>query len=354
MKSHRPWIAIWITIISLGLLTGAFKLSHETHRIDMVIPEGWPAPTYDFAQNPVTKEGFELGKKLFFDPILSRDTTIACVNCHLPSTNFTHSDHQLSHGIKGRQGRRNTQSLVNLAWNKHFMWDGGVNHIEVQPIAPITNVNEMDLSLEELVTRLQNDRTYQLAFDAAFGFDTKISGQLILKGLSQYLLMLVSSDSKYDQVMRGDSGVTFSKGEENGHEVFQKHCTSCHPPPLFTTGGFANVGLEIDTFINDYGRMEITGRSEDSLMFKIPSLRNVQYSGPYMHDGRFRSLKQVVDHYTTGIVQSPTLAPELVNGVNLTDQEISDLKRFLRTLTDKTYLRNRDFWPEYVPPRDRK
>jgi len=217
------------------------------------------------------------------------------------------------------------------------MWDGGVNHIEVQPLAPITNPVEMDESLENVVDKLQKTNQYPLLFEKAFG-TKKITGQLTLKALSQFLVMLVSSNSKYDKMIRNE--VTFTVQEQNGYQLFKIHCASCHQEPLFTSEKFENNGLSVDATLNDFGRMKITQNPNDSLKFKVPTLRNIQFTFPYMHDGRFASLTEVVKHYNFGIMQSKTLAKQLQKPMNLSDKERVDLVAFLLTLSDKDFLFN--------------
>lgn len=304
------------------------------------IPKNWPKPHYDFSKNNLTEEGFQLGRHLFYDPILSRDNTISCASCHLQQTGFTHVDHDLSHGIDGKIGTRNSSTLMNLAWNTHFMWDGGVNHLEVQPLAPIESNVEMDETLENVVKKLNTSPKYQALFEKAFG-SKKVTGQLTLKALAQFLVMLKTDNSKYDKVIRKEE--KFTKQEQNGYILFKNHCASCHPEPLFTNNGFENNGLAIDTILNDFGRMKITQNSKDKLKFKVPTLRNIQFTYPYMHDGRFSTLTEVVKHYNSGIHKSNTLSSKLEKPMNLSDNERVDLVVFLKTLTDKDFLYNERF-----------
>ena len=271
------------------------------------IPKDWPKPVYDFSKNPLTEEGFQLGRNLFYDPILSRDNTISCASCHLQQTGFTHVDHDLSHGIEGRIGTRNSATLMNLAWNKNFMWDGGVNHLDVQFIHPITSEVEMDDTMENVVTKLQESDLYPNLYQQAFGTN-KITGQLTLKALSQFVVMLTTSNSKYDKVLRKEE--KFTEMEQKGYNLFQQNCASCHKEPLFTNDSFENNGLAIDTTLNDMGRMQITQKNKDKQKFKVPTLRNVQFTFPYMHDGRFNTLNDVIKHYNSGIEKSETLAKQ--------------------------------------------
>ena len=304
------------------------------------IPKDWPKPVYDFSKNPLTEEGFQLGRNLFYDPILSRDNTISCASCHLQQTGFTHVDHDLSHGIDGRIGTRNSATLMNLAWNKNFMWDGGVNHLDVQFIHPITSEVEMDDTMENVVSKLQKSDLYPNLYKQAFGTE-KITGQLTLKALSQFVVMLTTSNSKYDKVLRKEE--KFTEMEQKGYDLFKQHCASCHKEPLFTNDGFENNGLAVDTTLNDMGRMRITQNESDKQKFKVPTLRNVQFTFPYMHDGRFKTLNDVIKYYNSGIEKSKTLAKELQKPMNLTDNERTELVSFLKTLTDKEFLFNPRF-----------
>jgi cytochrome c peroxidase len=328
-----------VLIVVCGFLTFgliSFSKSYFTP-IYIEIPENWPKPIYDFKKNPLTEEGFQLGRQLFYDPILSKDNTISCASCHLQATGFTHVDHELSHGIEGKIGTRNSLTLQNLAWNKHFMWDGGVNHLDVQALAPITSEIEMNETLENVVNKLQKSEKYTGLFEKAFG-TKKITGQFTLKAISQFLVSLTTTNSKYDKVKRNEE--TFTEMEQKGYALFQNHCTSCHTEPLLTNNEFRNNGLPIDVDLKDLGRMKITQNSRDSLLFKVPTLRNIEFTFPYMHDGRFKTLTEVVKHYNSGINKSKTLSKELQQPMSLSDNERTELVAFLKTLTDKTFLFN--------------
>ncbi|NBU81159.1 MAG: cytochrome-c peroxidase, partial [Flavobacteriaceae bacterium] len=284
------------------------------------VPKGWPQPKYDFKRNSLTEEGFQLGRHLFYDPILSRDNTISCSSCHLQQTGFTHVDHQLSHGIEGKIGTRNSMALINLAWNKNFMWDGGVNNLEIQPINPITNPVEMHEKLENVIAKLQRSDKYKKLFKSAFG-DEKVTSQKILKALAQFTVMLKSSNSKYDKVMRKEE--QYDEREQRGYDLFKTNCASCHKEPLFSDDKFEKNGLAIDTTLNDFGRIKITNKKEDYLRFKIPTLRNVQFTFPYMHDGRFKTLTEVVKHYNS-LGNDKNLPKELAKPMKLSDNDRVD------------------------------
>ncbi|MCB0652563.1 MAG: c-type cytochrome [Saprospiraceae bacterium] len=303
-------------------------------------PEYFPAPEYDFNKNPLSKAKIELGRALFYDPVLSKDNTISCASCHSPYNAFAHTDHDLSHGIYDQIGTRNAPALFNLAWQKSFMWDGAINHLDMQALAPISHPGEMGENLENVVLKLQKKKVYPGLFFQAFQ-DSVVTGEHILKALSQFQLTLVSANSKYDDVKKG--GAQFTEQEKKGYVLFQNKCNACHTEPLFSNYGFANNGLPVDTTLNDYGKWKITQQPSDSLLFKIPSLRNLSYTYPYMHDGRFKKLSQVLRHYTDGIAQNKTLADELKKGVPLTEVEQADLIAFLLTLNDKTFVFDPDF-----------
>jgi len=306
--------------------------------IRLVIPKGWPAPAYNFSTNPLTKDGFILGRKLFYDTKLSRDNTISCGSCHQQFAAFSHLDHALSHGIDGQFGTRNAPGLFNLAWQTNFMWDGGINHIEVQPLAPITNPVEMDENMASVINKLQSDANYRELFRNAFGDET-VTGQRIFKAITQFQGMMVSYNSKYDRYSRSETSL--SSSELNGLNLFQLKCASCHTPPLFTNLDYKNNGL--DSVFTDAGRGRITQLASDTGKFKVPSLRNVNLTRPYMHDGRFETLEQVLEHYASGVKNSSTLSPEVAGGIPLTTQEKQDIIAFLKTLSDTRFTTDKRF-----------
>jgi cytochrome c peroxidase len=311
--------------------------------VRLAVPQGWPKPVYDFDKNPLTQKGVELGRVLFYDPVLSEDSTISCASCHLQQTNFTHVDHMLSHGIYGRKGTRNSLSIMNIAWSKNFMWDGGVNHIEVQPLAPIENPVEMNSSLKAILPKLKRSAVYQKKFQEVYGKNKDITGEYVLKALSQYMLTLQSYNSKYDRVQRKEPGEVFTESETRGLQLFRMHCASCHTEPLFTNNGFENNGLEPDPYLKDGGRIKVTKELSDSLKFKVPSLRNIELSYPYMHDGRFRNIQMVLFHYSEDIHQTINISEKLPQPLKFSEQNKNDMVAFLKTLTDTTFLNNPAF-----------
>jgi cytochrome c peroxidase len=284
---------------------------------------------------------------LFYDPLLSRDNTISCASCHLQATGFTHVDHDLSHGIEGKIGTRNSMTIMNAAWNPSFMWDGAINHLDVQALAPITNPLEMDETLENVVAKLNVSALYRGYFYKAFG-DSLATGEHTLLALSQFMIQLNSSNSRYDKFIRKEPEANFTTQEQNGLKIFETQCASCHPAPLFTTYKFENNGLPMDPTLNDFGRFNVSRKAEDSFKFKVPTLRNIQFSGPYMHDGRFDKLSEVIEHYRSGVVSYGNLSSSLQNRITISDNEKVDLIAFLFTLSDTSFLFN----PRYSFPRE--
>lgn len=343
MSVRRVYIVLLLIVVTgIGWIQSNQWLA-ATHPVKLVVPKGWPAPVYDFKDNPLTKEGIALGKALFYDPILSKDGTISCGSCHQSFGGFATYDHPLSHGINNGFSNRNAPGIINMAWQKNFMWDGGIHHLDLQPLAPITAENEMGETITGVLEKLNNNPTYQKKFLAAFGV-RNISTAELGKALSQFVLTLVSYNSKYDRVMRGEAD--FILPEKLGYEIFTKKCVTCHPPPFFTDFSFRNTGLPLDAFLQDKGRMRITGDEADSLAFRVPSLRNVALSFPYAHDGRMATLQNVFEHYRSKEPRPAGTDPLLQKGIPLSNYEIGQLTAFLQTLTDSTLINNPAFLPE--------
>ena len=311
------------------------------------IPVGWPQPSYTFANNKLTQAGFALGRKLFYDVRLSRDNTVSCGTCHQQFSGFAQLDHPVSHGINNLLGTRNSPGLANMAWHPAFFWDGGVNNLEVQPINPIENHVEMDMTVLEVITRLSADMDYKARFKAAYGDET-INSQRIFKAMAQFMGTMVSADSRYDKYMRGEEGGTLTDQEKTGLSVFRQKCGSCHTEPLFSDFSYRNNGLQPDALINDSGRAHITRDAADMYKFKVPSLRNVAITRPYMHDGRITTLDAAVERYRTGIVNTPTLDPLLAGGISMTDGDKQAIVAFLKTLTDTVFISD----PRFAEPKN--
>jgi cytochrome c peroxidase len=307
--------------------------------VELKTVSGFPKPFYDFKNNPLSPEIFTLGRKLFYDPILSKDSSISCGTCHQRIAAFAHIDHALSHGINGLIGTRNVPALQNLIFRDAFMWDGGVNNLEVQAINPITNPLEMDEKLDHVLVKLQRNAEYVKLFRAAYQ-DSVINSERVLKSLTQFTGLMISNNSRYDKYKLGLD--TLSQNEKAGMKLFGQRCANCHSGELFSDNSYRNNGLAPDTSLKDIGYGAITGLATDNYKFKVPSLRNVDMTYPYMHDGRFRTLEQVVNFYGNGKFFTG-YDKSLNKTANLTKQEQADIVAFLKTLTDKTFLYDRRF-----------
>ncbi|KAF9659452.1 cytochrome c peroxidase [Tenacibaculum sp. ZH5_bin.1] len=310
-------------------------------------PSNFPEPHYNLSSNPITEKGFELGKKLFYEGKLSSDGVVSCAFCHQQKFAFTHHGHQLSHGVEDRVGTRNTPPIQNMAFQKQFSWDGAAFHLDIFPIIPITNPVEMDETVTNILEKLQQDTAYRKLFSQAFE-DGEINADNTFKAMSQFMLMMVSANSKYDKYVRVEKGGEFSEQEKKGLELFKSKCASCHTSDLFTDDAFRNNGLPINPEINDLGRMTVTLLEEDKYKFKVPSLRNIELTAPYMHDGRFGSLKSVLNFYATGVQETQNLDPILKNengtiGIALNEQEKENIIAFLKTLTDEEFITDKRF-----------
>lgn len=326
-----------VAFVSLACFINARK----DDGMSIKIPKGWPEPHYTFENNKLTKPGFELGRKLFYDPRISKNNTVSCGSCHQPFAAFAHLEHNVSHGINNKMGTRNAPPLFNLIWQTSFMWDGGINHIEVQPLAPMTNPVEMDQSLDSLIQKLNEDAAYKADFKKVFGTE-EINTQRIFKALSQFMGTLISANSKYDKYMRKETGGEMTASELSGLAIFREKCASCHKEPLFTDFSYKNNGLMPKYGLNDSGRAHITRDAVDLYKFKVPSLRNLKYTAPYMHDGRFSEISQVIEHYTGSKFASETL-DRAVKGIYFTVSQKEDLQAFLNTLNDESFVKDTMF-----------
>ena len=329
-------------IILISYIGGACKKDGlpTLQPLSQEIPAGFPAPRYTFSDNPLTVEGFELGRRLFYDGRLSVDGQHPCSSCHQQIAGFGTFEHDRSHGVNNTHTLRNAPVLFNLAWNSSFHWDGKYASLKEEAVQPITGHHEMGETFNNVIRKLESDAAYKYLFKKVFHSD-KILPTHIQSSLSQFTGFMVSANSRYDKFKRSE--ISFTAQEEAGYLLYQANCASCHPEPLFTDHSFRNIGLPLDPFLNDIGRMQVTGKEEDSLKFKVPTLRNVYISSNYMHDGRFNTLAQCINHYRTGVQQGPTLDPLLQNGINLTTTEVAALAVFMRTLTDSSFLTDTRF-----------
>jgi cytochrome c peroxidase len=308
--------------------------------VKLRLPKGFPKVVYDFSTNKITPAGFVLGRKLFYDPILSRDSSTSCGSCHQRIAAFGHIDHKLSHGINGLIGSRNVPALQNLIWQPNFMWDGGITHLDLQPLAPITNPLEMDETLTHVIEKLKKHPAYPGMFKKAF-HTRDITSAGICRALSQFLALMISDSSRYDGYRNGQ--IQLNPQELRGLESFRSRCAVCHREPLMTDFSYRNNGLTPDTALRDKGRMRITGLQSDSLKFRVPSLRNVEITYPYMHDGRFRTLQQVLEFYAAGKNLPAGTDEAVLKNVGMSKREQKDLMAFLSTLTDRSFTYDRRF-----------
>lgn len=334
-----------VTFFVLILLSGcADDVGEPDFSYAVYQPEHFPELAYDVADNPTTKAGFELGKKLFNDLMLSIDNSVACSNCHTKSLAFTDAQHNPSIGVFERAGSRNAPMIANMAFQREFMWDGGITHLDFVPVFAIENPKEMGESMPRVVHKLNRSTDYPSIFQSVFPEMDTITAPYMLKALSQYMLRLISDQSKYDQVQRGEA--QFTDQEKEGQAIFNKACATCHSGPLMSNQDFMNNGL--DTAFTDIGRGLITETEADFGKFKVPSLRNIMLTAPYMHDGRFASIDEVLDHYSHGVRHSQSLAGELIAadgslGIALLGADKQKLIAFLHTLTDHDFVSR----PEY-------
>jgi cytochrome c peroxidase len=283
-------------------------------------------------KQPKTSE--ELGEMLFFDPILSRDSSISCASCHKPQ--FAFADNiALSPGVEGRLGNRNTPSAMNMAGRSSFFLDGRAETLEEQALGPIANPVEMDLPIEEAIKRLKRNAFYNKAFNKLYkeGLSPKTLG----KAIADFERTLEGTSTPFDQWANGDKNA-ISESAKRGHKLFieKAKCFDCHLGPDFTFDDFKNIGLYNQKDLNDAGRFNVTRDSADLGKFKVPGLRNVALTAPYMHNGSFKTLREVIDyydnpsHFVTGSINTDTL----ITPLNLSEQEKQDLEAFLHTLTE--------------------
>lgn len=302
------------------------------------------------AQSPLTRESIELGRRLFYEKRLSGNGKVACASCHIQSLGFADGVALSENGVSGHRQRRHAPALINLAFGEQMFWDGGATNLETQLLGPLTSEDEMAADMRQVVAFLNADPNYRKWFRAAFAVDS-VESIHVLWALGQFERVLISFDSKYDRVRAGQT--TFTESEAKGHALYQANCASCHSEGLLTDHQHHNNGLDAtDRFAftdpenERWGRYRITLDSADIGRYKTPTLRNVSVTAPYMHDGRFATLDQVLGHYTQGIRSSRTLAPQLRGGLDLSPADQQALIAFLHTLTDTTFLTH----PSYANP----
>jgi cytochrome c peroxidase len=353
MKNYSYYFLIFLLFScrkdKIGYTPTPYSLEIPSHFPDMIIP----------ADNPLTSEGVELGRYLFYEKRLSGDNTMSCATCHMPENGFS-DPNQFSVGIDGIAGSRQSMALVNLGWESFFFWDGRKTTLESQILEPVPNPIEMHQSWKDAVAKLNADIKYRNRFFRAFN-EEGIDSVKAAKAIAQFLRTLVSGESKYDVMYKYEYGMPLTASEQSlfqsvdpeewaGYDLFKSlngaDCFHCHNGPLMQVKKFSNNGL-LPNSMNDLGRAHVTNNPEDNYKFKVPTLRNIANTAPYMHDGRFSTLDEVIEHYSSGIHMSPTIDPLIEfgsqGGVQLDAQEKYLLKKFLLTLTDNNFLNNPKF-----------
>ena len=339
-------------IFSLLVFTSLFSCqtdddaAYQNIPIDFQVPSNFPPLAYDMTNNPLTEKGFELGKKIFYDGRLASDGVVSCGFCHIQEDAFTHHGHTFSHGVGEGIGIRNAQPIQNMAFQTQFFWDGASDHIELLSMSPISNEVEMNGNIVNIMNMMKNDPQYKKLYKQAFT-NGEINPENMLKALAQFMTMLTSSNSRFDKYRRNETGGTLSQTELEGYAIFNQKCASCHATDIFTDNTFRNNGLPINPQINDLGRYRVTENPLHKYQFKVPSLRNIELTAPYMHDGRFFTLEAVLNHYANGVTSTENLDPILNNngslGIPLTSDEKVKIIAFLKTLTDHEFISNPKF-----------
>ena len=325
-----------------------YQLKIPAHFPDMIIP----------SDNPMTVEGVELGRFLFYEKQLSGDNSMNCASCHMPQNAFS-DPNQYSVGIDGISGNRQSMALINIGWENFFFWDGRETTLESQIIEPVSNPIEMHQSWKDAIHKLNADVKYRNRFFRAFG-EEGVDSVKATKAIVQFIRTMISSESKFDVMYKFENNMVLNTAEQSllstidldewaGYDLFKSlngaDCFHCHNGPLMRVKKFSNNGL--DAAFSDLGRGGVTQNPEDYGKFKVTTLRNIALTAPYMHDGRFTTLDEVIEHYSSGIHMSPTIDPliEFANqgGVQLDAQEKYLLKKFLLTLSDYNFINNPSF-----------
>ncbi len=342
----KTYFCVLSVFLFLSCTSDKDDTEYQNIPIEYQVPSNFPSLAYNMADNPLTEKGFELGKKIFYDGRLASDGVVSCGFCHIQEDAFTHHGHTFSHGVGDGVGVRNAPPIQNMAYQTQFFWDGAADHIELLSMAPISNELEMNGNIIDIINMMKNDSAYKKLYKQAFT-NGEINSENMLKALAQFMTVLTSSNSRFDKYRRNELGGALTAQELAGYAVFNQKCASCHETDIFTDNSFRNNGLPINPSINDKGRYRVTGLDEDKYKFKVPSLRNIEKTAPYMHDGRFYTLDAVLDHYDSGVTQTQNLDPNLQHtgalGIPLSSSEKAQLIAFLKTLTDNEFLSNPKF-----------
>lgn len=351
----------WLLILFVGgLFMASCNMVYDENQletlfsptiIDLQVPSNFPIPE-SMPDNPTSEEGILLGRILFYDPKLSLNNRVSCSSCHHQELAFSDGASLGNFGVSGKKLVRHSPTLINMAWmDQGLFWDGGSKNLESQAFGPLTHADEMGMSLDNLVDRLAANPEYNELFLSAF--EDGLTFQNVAKALAQFERTLISSNSRYDKYVRNERGGNLNDLELKGLNIVQEKCSSCHSGQLFTDNLFHNNGLD-NTFTDEshelsyQGRYRITFDPKDLGAFKTPTLRNVMVSGPYMHDGRFMDIEEVLAHYSDGVKAAETTSKLLYQnkgkaGIALSDFEKEAIIAFLHTLTDEVFLTNPEF-----------
>lgn len=313
-------------------------IPYDNPEISLNIPLGFPELNNSANTNKPTKYGVELGEKLFFEKRFSANNTTSCSSCHIQASAFADNNAK-GIGIDGRVGLRNTPPIQNMMFMKFYNWDGSKLKLENQALVPIITHEEMDSSIMEVISKINEDPSYKELFGKTFG-DESITPERIYKSIAQYEYTLISANSKYDRVKRNE-GEFFTENEAQGYQIFQQKCASCHSTELFTDQSFRNIGFPLNPDTNEAGRGRVTGISADFMRFRVPSLRNIEYTAPYGSFGQFATLKDVLDFFDNGVLDASNLDPifkDNGNKIPLTEHEKNNLISFMKTLSDQEFI----------------
>lgn len=330
---------VFLIILFASCNSDDSEMMLDNLEISLNIPVDFPEMNSYVSLNKPTKYGVELGEKLFSEKRFSADNTISCASCHIQENAFADHNPQAI-GIEGRIGLRNAPSIQNLMFMKFFNWDGSKLQLETQPLVPVITHEEMDSSILEVIEKIRYDESYKDLFKKAFG-DENVTPDRIYKSIAQFEYTLISANSKYDKVKRKE-GQTFTASEAAGYNTFQQKCASCHSTELFTDQSFRNIGFPLNTNTNEAGRARVTGISSDFMSFRVPTLRNIEFTAPYGSFGQFADLKAVLDYFDNGVLAADNLDPVFKNNGNripLTEQEKENLIAFMKTLSDLEFTK---------------
>ncbi|MFT6243763.1 MAG: cytochrome c peroxidase [Salibacteraceae bacterium] len=354
VKLLLPILLLFAVMIGCKKDKGSVAVYDDTPLVLNIINNTLPVPNLP-SDNPLTVEKVNLGRMLFYEKSMSLDGTINCASCHNQENAFSDIN-QFSEGVSGALGGRQAMAIFNMAWHENeFFWDGRAHLLRDQALGPIENPLEMNETLPNVIVKLTN-KGYGDQFILAFGSE-EITALKISLALENFMMSIISDDSKYDRYLAGL--VTLTDSEERGRVLFfgeyneffpnisGADCAHCHAGNNFENDLYMNNGLDTDAGFVDFGREDATNNVADRAKFKVTSLRNIEVTQPYMHDGRFQTLEEVVDHYNSNVQNSSTVDPALLGttstGLMLDALEKEDLINFLKTLTDNTFLNNPDY-----------